>query len=115
MRRSPSAQLCRSLPRAGTRRPVHALLLLVASSVAAVAWADDPPGKAAYARVCATCHGDDPGDGGDGPALVPLYRSEQQVLGIVRSGTGKMHPLAESKISDADVAAIVAYLQSLSK
>jgi hypothetical protein len=37
------------------------------------------------------------------------------VLGIVRSGTGKMHPLAESKISDAEVTAIVAYLQTLSK
>ena len=115
MRRSPSAQLCRPLPRLGTRRLVRGLVLLLASSAAAAAWADDLPGKAAYARVCATCHGDDPGDGNDGPALVPLYRTEQQVLGIVRSGTGKMHPLPESKISDADVAAIVAYLQSLSK
>jgi len=115
MRRSPSAELCRPLPRVGMGRALRALVLLLSSSVAAAAWADDAPGKAAYARVCATCHGDDPGDGADGPALVPMYRTEQQVLGIVRSGTGKMHPLAESKISDADVAAIVAYLQTLSK
>jgi mono/diheme cytochrome c family protein len=101
--------------RARVARLLRALLLLVAASTTVAAWADDPPGKAAYARVCAQCHGDDPGDGADGPALVPMYRTTQQVLGIVRSGTGKMHPLPDSKISDAEVAAIVDYLQMLSK
>ncbi len=90
-------------------------LLLASAAVVSIGAAEDPPGKAAYARVCATCHGDDPGDGGDGPALVPMYRTPQQVLGIVRSGTGKMHPLPESKISDTDVLAIVSYLQMLTK
>lgn len=111
MRGSPSAHRSRSTRLAWRLRA----LLLLACAAAAVSWADDPPGKAAYARVCATCHGDDPGDGGDGPALVPMYRTTPQVLGIVRSGTGKMHPLPESKISDAEVTAIVAYLQMLSK
>jgi mono/diheme cytochrome c family protein len=115
VRCSPSAQLNLSIAPAGAPWSLRALLLLLAASTAMAAWADDPAGKAAYARVCAQCHGDDPGDGGDGPALIPMYRSPQQVLGIVRSGNGKMHPLPESKISDAEVVAIVGYLQMLSK
>ncbi len=115
MRRSPSAELDLSIARAGGSWSLRALLLLLAAGAAIAAWADDSAGKAAYARVCAQCHGDDPGDGGDGPALIPMYRTPQQVLGIVRSGNGKMHPLPESKISDAEVVAIVGYLQMLSK
>lgn len=116
MRRSPSVELSRSIARVGPSWSARALLLLLlACSAALSSWADDAAGKTAYARVCARCHGDDPGDGGDGPALLPMDRTAQQVLGIVRSGTGKMHPLPESKISDAEVTAIVAYLQMLSK
>lgn len=111
---SPSAQLSRSIARVAPPGFARVLLLLVCSA-AATSWADDAAGKTAYARVCAQCHGDDPLDGGDGPALVPMDRTAQQVLGIVRSGTGKMHPLPESKISDSEVTAIVAYLQTLSK
>jgi hypothetical protein len=86
-------------------------VLLLAIVTISSAWADDPPGKVAYSRVCAHCHRDDPGDGADGPALLPMYRSTQQVLSIVRGGTGQMHPLPESKVSDAEVSAIVAWLQ----
>ena len=115
MQGSSSAELSRSIARLGARWAARVLMLLLAIGAAATCWADDAAGKTVYARVCATCHGDDPGDGGDGPALVPMYRTPQQVLGIVRSGTGKMHPLAESKISDTEVLAIVAYLQGLTK
>lgn len=91
------------------------LILLPLMGTVAAAWAADPPGKAAYERVCADCHGDDPADGADGPALVPMYRTAEQVLDIVRSGTGQMHPLPETKISDEEVAAVVAWLQMQSK
>ncbi len=94
---------------------LRAVLLLLASSAAVAAWADDPPGKLAYARVCARCHGDDPADGDDGPALIPMYRTTQQVLDIVRNGNGQMRPLPDTKISDTDVAAVVSWLQMLSK
>jgi len=76
--------------------------------------ADDASGQATYGRVCARCHGDDPNDGADGPSLLPMYRNAAQVLSIVRGGTGQMHPLPESKVSDAEVNAIVAWLQTLS-
>jgi mono/diheme cytochrome c family protein len=89
------------------------LIALLSALTTVTAWADDPPGKVAYERVCAQCHGDDPNDGADGPALVPMYRTTAQVLDIVRSGTGQMHPLAESKISDAEVSAVVAWLKTL--
>ena len=110
-----SAKLSRSIAHPGPRCAARTLILLLALGAASDSWADDAAGKAAYARVCATCHGDDPGDGNDGPALVPMYRTPQQVLGIVREGTGKMHPLPESKISDTEVLAIVAFLQGLTK
>ena len=114
MQCSPDRETCQSNARAA--RPwASVLLLLLGASTAVAAWADDPPGKAVYSRVCAQCHGDDPGDGADGPALVPMYRTTQQVLAIVRSGTGNMHPLPESKVTDAEVAAVVDYLQKLSK
>lgn len=115
MRCNPSAECSRRIARVVKAPLVRALMLSLACSAAAAGFADEPAGKVAYTRVCAQCHGDDPADGADGPALVPMYRTTQQVLGIVRSGTGKMHPLAESKISDAEVAAVVAYLQMLSK
>jgi mono/diheme cytochrome c family protein len=91
------------------------IVLLVSLAAVGAARADDPPGKVAFERVCAQCHGDDPTEGADAPALVPMYRTVQQVLNIVRNGTGQMDPLPESKISDADVTAIVAWLQMLSK
>ena len=91
---------------------LRALLALLGACITTGAWADDPPGKVAYGRVCAQCHGDDPADGDDGPALLPMARNAQQVLRIVRGGRGRMHPLPESKISDAEVTAIVAWLQT---
>jgi mono/diheme cytochrome c family protein len=97
------------------RSPLRALIVLWAALTAVAAWADDPPGKVAYERVCAQCHGDDPNDGDDGPALVPMYRTTAQVLDIVRNGTGQMHPLPDSKISDAEVTAVVAWLKMLSQ
>jgi mono/diheme cytochrome c family protein len=109
----------RAMPIRGRARPRRwlggALVALVAAIVTLRAWADDPPGKAVYTRVCSQCHGDDPNDGADGPALVPMYRTTDQVLDIVRQGNGQMHPLPESKISDAEVAQVVAWLKMLSQ
>ena len=91
------------------------LLALLPGFVTIAVWADDPPGKVAYNKICAQCHGDDPADGDDGPALVPMKRDAKQVLRIVRGGRGRMHPVPDSKISDAEVIAIVAWLQMQSE
>ena len=97
------------------RRLLWVLLALLGACITMRAWADDPPGKVAYQKICAQCHGDDPADGDDGPALIPMERNAKQVLRIVRGGRGRMHPVPESKISDDEVTAIVAWLQMQSQ
>lgn len=71
-----------------------------------------PPGKASYDRVCRVCHGED-GKGDAGPRLVPFERDPEEVVAIVREGTGQMPPIAETRISDEEIRSIVAYLTAL--
>ena len=71
------------------------------------------PGQVAFNRVCKSCHGPE-GRGDAGPRLVPFSRDYEELLGIVREGTGQMPPISTRELSDADVAQIVAYLKSLS-
>ena len=91
------------------------VLLTVA---AIVAWRpagaqQEEAGKAAYDRRCATCHGAQ-GVGKIGPPLVPFRHDATALLGIVRQGGADMVPIPATEISDADVAAVAAYLKSLS-
>jgi mono/diheme cytochrome c family protein len=73
-------------------------------------------GKAVFDRVCSICHGGEGrGDAGPGPSLVPLEKDFNEVLGIVREGTGEMPPIPRERVSDEDVKQIFAYLKSLSK
>lgn len=67
---------------------------------------------AAYARVCAPCHGPD-GRNGLAPALVPLTRGVADVLGIVRDGVGQMPPISARELADQDVRGVVEYLRGL--
>jgi len=76
--------------------------------------AGNPAGKGAYQRICVNCHGE-PTEGGDGPALVPMFHDPQEVLSIVRSGQAKMLPIPPEKISDEEVLAVVDYLTQLTK
>jgi menaquinol-cytochrome c reductase cytochrome b/c subunit len=75
--------------------------------------ADEPPaGKQAFDRVCKVCHGAD-GQGDAGPALVPMDREYEDVIAIVRDGTGQMPPIAPERVSDDEVKGIVSYLKSV--
>lgn len=56
-----------------------------------------------------------PTEGGEGPTLIPLSHTPDQIRDIVRFGNGEMKALATSSISDADLEAVIAYLQSLDK
>lgn len=90
---------------------VSGLAMLMAWALASAPRAQD--GGAAYARACASCHGDD-GSGRLAPALVPFTRGSQDLLRIVRNGTGGMMTgFAAADVSDADVRAIEQYLRSL--
>jgi mono/diheme cytochrome c family protein len=72
----------------------------------------DGPGKQAFERVCAECHGPS-GEGADAPPLVPVPHGVQEILGIARTGKGNMPPLPRSAITDDEIRAVVAYLQTL--
>ena len=49
-----------------------------------------------------------------GPRLVPFSRSYEELLGIVREGSGQMPPISQRTISDEAVARVRTYLMSLS-
>jgi quinoprotein glucose dehydrogenase len=68
--------------------------------------------EAAFAEVCAPCHGRD-ARGGLASALVPMNRGADDVLAIVRQGNGLMAPISAQEVSDEQVRQIVAYLRSL--
>ena len=77
------------------------------------AWAQERSGEAAYSKVCRVCHGPQ-GRGDLGPALVPMTKDADEVLGIVREGLGEMPPVSTRELTDDQVAQIVEYLKSLS-
>jgi len=71
-------------------------------------------GAATFDRVCKGCHGPE-ARGDAAPRLVPFSREYEEMLGIVREGTGQMPPISARELSDEGVAQIVAYLKSLSR
>jgi PQQ-dependent dehydrogenase (s-GDH family) len=77
------------------------------------AQASSDAGQAAFDRVCKVCHGA-AAQGDAGPRLVPFTREYEELLAIVREGTGQMPPIALRELPDEDVAGIVTYLKSLS-
>jgi len=88
------------------------LLLLFFLSLSAHA-ADD--GKAAFIRHgCYECHGFI-GQGGAGKTLAPTALNYDAFAAIVRNSTNAMPPYQAAILSDADLAAIYAYLKSIPK
>lgn len=70
-------------------------------------------GKDAFAaHMCATCHGPE-AQGAVGPALAPPPRAFPDFVQYVRQPAGKMPPVTPQAASDADLANIYAFLQSL--
>jgi mono/diheme cytochrome c family protein len=69
-------------------------------------------GQAAFDRVCKACHGPE-ARGEAGPRLVPFSREYEELLGIVREGSGQMPPISARMLPDESVAQIAAYLKSL--
>lgn len=99
------------------RALIAPLILLSVAACALVTQAASraaDPKSAAYENVCQPCHGEK-GGGAIGPPLVPMTKTEQEVLGIVREGRGQMPPLSPRDVTDAQVTEIVLYLTSLDK
>ncbi len=75
------------------------------------------PGQSLYDAQCASCHGAG-GIGGSGPALntsefARQFRSDAQIVKVVRRGDDDMPAFSQSVLSDADLAAIVGYIRLL--
>jgi mono/diheme cytochrome c family protein len=75
--------------------------------------AQSESGEPAYRKICQPCHGVQ-GQGDQAPPLVPMSREADEVLAIVREGTGQMPPISRKEISDESVVRIVEYLRALS-
>ena len=87
-----------------------------------LAAADAAAGKAAYAKVCKSCHGP---DGAGNPAVAKMMKVEMKPLGskevqaksddelktVITKGAGKMKPV--TSFSDDQVSAVVAFVRTL--
>jgi mono/diheme cytochrome c family protein len=95
-----------------------ALAVCASAIVVAVPFAQKPetphPGLADFDRVCKVCHGPE-GRGDVGPRLVPFTREYEELLAIVREGSGQMPPIAARELPDEGVARVLAYLKYLSR
>jgi mono/diheme cytochrome c family protein len=70
------------------------------------------PGHSLFERNCAHCHGDD-ARGDEGPTLYNLAMSDARIAKRIKEGIKGEMPKFGSKLSDVDVAAIIAYLRTL--
>lgn len=87
-----------------------------------LAAADAEAGKAAYAKVCKSCHG---ADGAGNPAVAKMMKVEMKPLGskdvqaksddelkaVITKGSGKMKPV--TSFTDEQVSAVVAFIRTL--
>jgi mono/diheme cytochrome c family protein len=110
-------RLARDAGRESSLRRFRAVLTaaaLTAGAFPAAAQSADHAGKAPYDRNCGVCHGPE-GRGNVAPPLVPLERTFDEVLAIVREGRGEMPPVSANAVSDDAVGLIVDYLQGQQK
>jgi mono/diheme cytochrome c family protein len=95
---------------------VLALLAFVALPAAAFAQVPSGHGKALFMlNNCYLCHGT-AGQGGDGPGIAPpklMSPYERFAAWVRKPGPGLMPPYTAKVLSDADLAAIYGYLQSI--
>ncbi len=71
-------------------------------------------GRTIYVKVgCYQCHGYQAQGAVSGPRLAPDAKSYEAVASFVRHTAGEMPPYSEKILSDADLADIYAYLQSI--
>jgi mono/diheme cytochrome c family protein len=70
------------------------------------------PGRALFLKNCAHCHGAD-GHGDDGPDLHGLDDSDEWIANRIRKGKAGQMTAFAGKLQPAEIAALVAYVQSL--
>jgi mono/diheme cytochrome c family protein len=65
-----------------------------------------------FDRNCAHCHGDD-AHGDEGPSLYDLSKSDTRIAKNIKEGIKGEMPKFSTKLNDADVQALIAYLRTL--
>jgi mono/diheme cytochrome c family protein len=65
-----------------------------------------------YANRCARCHGDD-ARGDDGPDLRGLTKSDARLALIIRNGVKGKMPKFGAKLTEPEVAALIAFMRVL--
>ncbi len=69
-------------------------------------------GRALFERNCAHCHGDD-ARGDEGPNLYNLTLSDARIANRIKNGIKSQMPKFGSKLTGADVKALIAFLRTL--
>jgi mono/diheme cytochrome c family protein len=70
-------------------------------------------GRLFFVKSCAHCHGKDADGGEDAPSLQKMTISAAHMTLVIQSGIKGDMPSFAKKYSEADIAKIVAYLQTL--
>lgn len=96
---------------AATSGPKNAAWGDAAAQVAAMG-AQAQSGHSLYERNCAHCHGDD-ARGDEGPTLYDLAMSDGRISKRIKEGIKGEMPKFASKLNDAEIAAVTAYLRTL--
>ena len=69
-------------------------------------------GHILFDRNCAHCHGDD-ARGDEGPSLYDLRKTDARITKIIKEGIKGEMPRFGTKLNDADIQALIAYLRTL--
>ena len=92
-----------------------AMLVALVLQVCAAQAASPEHGKAVFMKMgCWQCHGT-VGQGGAGPRIAPDPLPDETFAAFLRTTSRAMPPYREKILSDADLADIYAYLQSIPK
>ncbi len=83
-----------------------------ATALTANAGALAQQGHSLFERNCAHCHGED-ARGDEGPTLYRLAMSDARIAKRIKEGIKGEMPKFGSKLNDADIAALIAYLRTL--
>ena len=96
--------------RAGPRRLIETNAVLPGSAPAR--GPNPAEGRKLFERNCAHCHGDN-ARGDEGPNLYNLRLSDAKIARRIKEGIPGEMPRFGTKLSDADVEVLIAYLRSL--
>jgi len=101
----PSGTASGAVGASGTNRPDEALVIPPAGT-------QEHQGYTLFMMNCAHCHGND-ARGDEGPDLHGVTKSDARITSIIKNGIKGEMPKFGTKLTDADVRALIAFVRSL--